>query len=149
MRPGSTDEAAQVELTNFEVNREINAALGQVEVTAKATIRDLRTGEEVVLIDGERLYESETTVRLKSEEDTAFLAELTQVGESFTGPIGKYVLREINLEAGTVIVDKEKAEGVEAETRVLSVESSTLQDEPLTESEISSQPQSFDYPFPF
>ena len=149
IRPGSTNDDAAVELTNFVVNREINTQEGLVEVTAKATIRDLRSGRELVLVDGELLYENDITVRLRSEDDATFLAELTQVGESFTGPLGNYILREINLEEGAVVIEKEGIEGVEAETRTLSAVASTSPDQSALEDQPASQPQSFGSPFLF
>lgn len=120
LRIGETDEASQVELLSFEINRMINAELGEVEIEAKATVRDLRTDAEVVLVEGEVLYETGVKATLASVEDPTFRIELSEAGVSFENAIGKYTLISINLEANSVTVEKMQTDGgEEAKTMTL------------------------------
>ncbi len=126
LRPGQSSDAAEVEVLDFEIDRQIDAEKGEVEVTAAATILDQRTGEKVTLTDGETLYESGVTVTLRSEEFPSFNVELTEAGETFKTPEAEYELLEINLEANSAKVEKKASpEDDEAEpiTRTLNARS--------------------------
>lgn len=123
MRPGTTNEASEVEVVSFKIDRRVYDN-SNIEVTAIATIRDQRSGKEVILNDNERLYEPEITVVFRSEEDAEVKIEL-QVDPSkpltrFETSAGQYVLQEINLEASTVTVEKQATEDTEAEILTLS-----------------------------
>lgn len=106
LRAGDTNEAAQVEVLDFSIERKINAQRGEVEVIAQATIRDLRTGEEVVLTEGERLFNSGVTVILRSNEDPSFNVELSKPGVTFENELSEYKLLSISLEENSVTVEK-------------------------------------------
>lgn len=155
LRPGGVSEAADVEVVDFSINRQIDAEKGEVEVTAEATIRDLRTGEELVLTDGERLFETGVTVILRSREDPTIDLELSEAGTEFSTPLGDYILRSINLEENSVTVEKlAPDEDSEAEIRTLtpSNEGAPAPDSTPTQSRNpSTQPtvDPADNPFPF
>ena len=123
IRPGEENVEAQVRVLDFEVKTEIDEA-SNVEVTTVATIKDLRSGEAVELIDGETLYNDEIQVVFRSEEHPDVLIELSVVdlpegGMSFKTPTADYTLRGINLEDNTVIVEKNATEELEAEILTL------------------------------
>ncbi|MDQ8194416.1 hypothetical protein QEH59_08260 [Coraliomargarita sp. SDUM461004] len=121
-RPGTEKEEAEIELLNFDIQR-IRDADNNIEVIAKATILDQRTGEEVVLTHGERRYDSGVTVVIRSNEDSSYVKELTEAPTEFEGPLGQYTLEEINLEETSVTVKKHAIEDGEPETVTLEVES--------------------------
>lgn len=130
-RPGDEKPAAEFKLLSFDINR-IRDADNNIEVVAKATILDQRTGEEVVLIHGERRYESGVTVIIRSELDASYRQELTQAPTGFTGPAGTYTLAEINLEDSSVTVEKLASEEREAEMRTLQARTSTSSTPPIS-----------------
>jgi len=105
-------------VVGFTIER-IKDEFQNITKVAKATILDQRSGKEVVLTDGERLYEDEVTVVIRSEQDSSVDLELTKEGESFETPSGKYVLEEINLEESTVTVKKLGDEEHEPEVKQL------------------------------
>lgn len=123
IRPGQENAEAEIKVLDFAIDREIDAD-NVVKVTAIATIEDQRSGKEIRLVDGERLFDSEITVVFSSEEDPEVEVELTITdlppeGISFETPAGRYILREINLEGQTVTVEKQATEESEARTRTL------------------------------
>jgi hypothetical protein len=118
-RPGDERPGAEFKLLSFDIER-IRDADNNIEVVAEATILDQRTGEEVVLVHGERRYESGVTVIIRSELDGSYRKELTDAPAEFEGPAGTYTLLEINLEDSSVTVEKHAAEEREAEIRMLS-----------------------------
>lgn len=120
LRPGDVKEGSEFKLLEFQIDR-IRDGDNNIDVVAKATILDERTGEEVVLVHGERRFDSGVTIEIGSEEDADFAATLSEVNAEFEGPIGTYTLQEINLEDSTVTVEKHAFDEVEAEVRVLSV----------------------------
>jgi len=122
-RPGDEKPEAEFKILDFDIQR-IRDGDSSIEVVAKATILDQRSGEEVVLRHGERRFDSGFTVMIGSEEDSAYAQELTEVPTQFEGPIGQYTLLEINLEESSVTVEKEGADEVEPETRTLSARGS-------------------------
>lgn len=124
LREGETNQASEVEVIDFEIDREINAEEGRVELTARATIRDLRTGETIVLIKDETLYESGVEVTLRSEQQPDFEIQLSEPGATFENDLGKYKLLKINLENQSVIVEKLPSEAdSESEVEELTLDS--------------------------
>ena len=121
-RPGEEKTEAEFKLLSFDVERLYNED-GNIQKIAKATILDQRSGEEVVLIAGERRYDSGFTAILRSDEDASFNIELTDAPAEFEGPMGRYTLLEINLEGSSVKVNKADSiskNGIsEAEIRIL------------------------------
>lgn len=117
-RPGDEKPGAEFKLLSFDIERNRDAD-NNIEIVAEATILDQRTGEEVVLVHGERRYESAVTVIIRSELDGSYQKELTEAPAEFEGPAGTYTLLEINLEDSSVTVEKHAAEEREAETRTL------------------------------
>lgn len=121
LRQGEKSEASEIELVEFVIERLINAELGKVEVHARATIRDLRRNEEVLLVKDEILYESGVKVLLRSAEDPNFSVELTEPGAQFENAIGRYELKAISIETNSVTVEKfPKPEGDESKIMTLS-----------------------------
>jgi hypothetical protein len=123
-RPGDEKAEAEFKVIDFDINR-IRDADNNIEVVAKASILDQRTGETVVLTHGEREFDDGVTVILRSEGNPAFQKELSKAPAEFEGPLGQYKLVEINLEDSSVTVEKQASEDEESESRVLSVRSGT------------------------
>ena len=119
-RPGDERPEAEFELLNFDIQR-IRDGDSSIEIVAKATIKDQRSGEEVVLTHGEVRYDSGFTVVIRSEEDASYIKEFGEAPTTFDGPVGQYTLLEINLEESAVTVEKLAAEQQESETRILTV----------------------------
>ena len=118
VRPGDEMTDAEFKLLSFDIQR-LRDEYNNIQKIARAIILDQRSGEEVVLIDGERRYDSGFTVVLRSDEDTSFNIELTDAPSEFEGPMGRYTLLEISLEGSSVKVNKD-ANGIsEAEIRIL------------------------------
>ena len=117
-RPGEEKPEAEFKLLSFDIERLYDED-NNIQKIAKATILDQRSGEEVVLIDGERRYDSGFTVILRSDEDASFKIELTDAPSEFEGPMGRYTLLEINLEGSSVKVNKGTDGISEAEIRIL------------------------------
>lgn len=124
IREGQVNEEAEVEVLDFTIKREIDAAVGKAVVTAIATILDKRSGEEVVLNDDERLLSAEVPVVFLSREDPDVRIELvidpSKPVTSFETPAGQFILQQINLEEQTVTVEKQATEDSEAVIRALS-----------------------------
>jgi hypothetical protein len=106
LRAGETSQASEVEIIDFTVDRQVNADEGQVEVTAQATIRDLRSDETITLVKDEILYESGVKVLLRSKQLPNFEIELSEPGSTFETELGEYKLLSINLEERSVVVEK-------------------------------------------
>jgi len=117
-RPGEEKPDAEFKLLSFNVER-LRDEYNNIKKVAKATILDQRSGEEVVLIDGERRYDSGFTVVIRSDVDASFNIELAEAASEFEGPTGHYTLLEISLEGSSVKVNKEATESAEAEIRIL------------------------------
>ena len=117
-RPGEEKTEAEFKLLSFDIERLYNED-GNIQKIAKATILDQRSGEEVVLIDGERRYDSGFTAILRSDEDASFNIELTDAPAEFEGPMGRYTLLEINLEGSSVKVNKDASDISEAKIQIL------------------------------
>ena len=117
-RVGEEKNEAGFELLSFDIERLYNED-GTIQTIAKATILDLRSGKEVLLTDAEPRYDSDLTAVIRSDEDASFNIELTDAPHEFEGPMGRYTLLEISLEASSVKVIKDANGNSEAETRVL------------------------------
>lgn len=142
IRPGQTNDEAEVEVLDFTIDREIDDN-NVVNVTVIATIMDKRSGETVKLVDGERLLESEISIIIRSKQDPEVLVQPTQVGDTFETPSGKYVLKEINLEDGSVTVEKQATDEFDAETRTLFAESKQEPDPVQPEKDTTETPTDF------
>ena len=113
------------------------------------TLLDQRSGEEVTLKHGERLYNDSTTIILRSNEDASVEIVLDQAPQSFETAAGKYQLQEINLEESSVTVKKLANQELEldSETEQLFL---TTSNEPETLTAADPEPksdQSFDFDF--
>lgn len=131
LRPGDENADSGFKLLSFDIQR-IRDGDNNIEVVAQAKILDQRSGEEVVLTHGERLYDSGVTVLIRSEEDAGFLQELSEAPATFEGPSAQYTLQEINLEESTVTVEKQAIEDEEPEVRTLKVRSGATPESPKT-----------------
>ena len=130
-RPGEEKSDAEFKLLSFDIERLIDED-NNIQKIAKATILDQRSGEEVVLIDGERRYDAGFTAILRSDEDASFNIELTDAPAEFEGPMGRYTLLEINLEGSSVKVNKYANGTVEAEIRILKARGTSSSSMPNT-----------------
>jgi hypothetical protein len=119
-RPGEERSDAEFKLLSFDVERLRNED-NNIQKVARATILDQRSGEEVVLIEGERRYESGFTVVIRSDEDASFNLEFADVASEFEGPAGHYTLLEINLEAPSIKVIKHASDPAESKIQILKV----------------------------
>lgn len=117
-RPGDEKLDADFKLLSFDIER-VRDADNNVEKKASAVILDLRSGEEVTLIHGDRLFDQAVTVVIRSAEDPTFEIVLNEAPAEFEGPTGQYTLEEINLEEFSVTVEKRGNEEIEPESRVL------------------------------
>ena len=132
VRPGDEKTDAEFKVLSFDIER-LRDVDNNIQKIARATILDLRSGEEVVLTHGERRYESGFTVVIRSDEDASFNLELAEVASEFEGPAGHYTLLEINLEAPSIKVNKHASDAVESEIRILKVRA----DEPSSKSPVA------------
>jgi len=134
-RPG--DEKADVEfkVISFEIAR-MQDENGGIAKVATGVILDQRTGEEITLVHGEKLFYEEVTVYVRSAEDPSFEFVTTSVDVpvDFEGPIGHYTLQEINLEESSVTVEKKGTEEFEPETRALVAKVASASSTPSDES---------------
>lgn len=136
-RPGDTTEEHEFEVTDFEIER-IRTDDGGIDKRATATIYDQRRETEIELVHGERRFDAGVTVVIRSKEDSSVDVELTEAPTEFETPSGIYTLQEINLEESSVTIKKQGTEDREAETSVLSVESSEPESTDETDLETSS-----------
>jgi len=120
VRPGDEKADAEFKVLSFDIER-LRDEDNNIQKIARATILDLRSGEEVVLTHGQRRYESGFTVVIRSDEDASFNLELAEVASEFEGPAGHYSLLEINLEAPSIKVNKHASDTLESEIRILKV----------------------------
>ncbi len=118
VRPGEENSDAEFKLLSYDIER-LRDENNMPSSVARATILDQRSGEEVVLIAGERRYDSGFTVVLRSDEDASFNIELTDAPSEFEGPMGSYTLLEISLEESSIKVIKHAVDAEEGETQTL------------------------------
>ena len=103
VRPSSGSIDSEFEVVSFSISR-LRDTDGNIKIDAKASILDNRTDQEVLLTHGERLYQEDVTVQIRSDENLDFKKELTEVPTTFKSLTAEYILREINLEESTVLV---------------------------------------------
>jgi hypothetical protein len=148
-RVGQVKAESGFELIDFNIER-IRKSESEIYKEAKATIMDMRSGEQVLLTQGEPLYDTGISVVLASRQDPSFNLELNEAGQAFKTSLGEYVLKEINLEQSTVTVEKKGNEERESETQLLSSGAPTTTINPRAESvttEAEETQESFDFVF--
>lgn len=146
-RIGQEKAAAEFKLLDFTIERLRDEDDNPYKIV-KATLLDQRTGEEVVLTHGERLFNDSFTITVRSEQDASVNIDLKEAPSEFETPAGKYVLQEINLEASTIKVEKLATDELEAETRTLNVRNTIEEDSPTVEApEADESSQLFDFAF--
>ncbi|HAV12429.1 MAG TPA: hypothetical protein DCX06_02880 [Opitutae bacterium] len=146
-RVGGVVSAAEFKVLDFQIKRISDPKEG-IYKEATAKILDQRTNEEVVLKHGERLYDDDVIVVIRSKQDTTVDIELTQAGATFETDLGQYVLKEIKLEESAVTVEKLGNEDREAETRRLTLQSSApaaVTPEPSTDTSSESDALEFNF----
>jgi len=145
-RPGDKKPGAEFEVLDFDIRR-IRDDDNNIDVVARATLLDQRSGEEVVLVHGERRYDSGVTVLIRSREHPDFEKVLTQAPVEFEGPEAKYTLLEINLEESSVTVEKQGTGEEESETRTLRVGSGNASPAPKPSPSLESNQEEQDNAF--
>jgi hypothetical protein len=149
-RIGQEEADFEFTLVNFTIERVRDANDLPFKI-AIVTLLDQRSGEEVILKHGERLYNDSTTIILRSEEDASVEIEITEVPQAFETAAGKYVLDEINLEDSSVTVKKLANDELEleeeTETLTLSAFSEETELSKATEPEVEADDQAFDFVF--
>lgn len=147
-RIGKEKATSEFTLVGFTIER-VRDGDGNISKIVVATLLDQRSGKEVILKHGERLYNDSTTIILRSKEDASVEIEITEVPQSFETTAGKYVLEEINLEESSVTVKKLANEELELESETEQLYLSTSNEEteiPATAPEPEAD-QSFDFAF--
>tara|TARA_B110001450_G_scaffold142058_1_gene133007 strand:- start:265 stop:1158 length:894 start_codon:yes stop_codon:yes gene_type:complete len=139
-RPGEEKSDAEFKLLSFVVERLRNED-NNIEKVARATILDLRSGEEVVLIEGERRYDSGFTVVIRSDEDASFNIELAEAAFEFEGPMGHYTLLEISLDESSIKVNKHSTDTEEEEIRILNARADDTSSMPLDTTPVKNAPE--------
>ncbi|MEM7791244.1 MAG: hypothetical protein AAF546_07575 [Verrucomicrobiota bacterium] len=130
-RVGDDIEDHDISIQSINIKRVGDAASGTLRKIATAVILDKRTGADVTLTHGERLFEDDLTITFKSDEDPLYQVELSRVGERFQSGEDSFVLREINLEESIVSVEKLETETTDSETKFLTARTTqTTEDEP-------------------
>lgn len=146
-RIGQTVADSEFKVLDFGIKRIVDPTEG-IYKEATVKILDLRTDEEVVLTHGERLFNDEVTVVVRSNEDSSVNIELNTAGETFETSLGQYILKEINLEESSITVEKQVNEELEAETKVLTALASQPEDTtPETPTEDTSKGDEPDFIF--
>ena len=140
VRPGEEKSDAEFKLLSFVVERLRNED-NNIEKVARATILDLRSGEEVVLIEGERRYDSGFTVVIRSDEDASFNIELAEAAVEFEGPTGHYTLLEISLDESSIKVNKHSTDTEEEEIRILNARADDTSSMPLDTTPVKNAPE--------
>jgi hypothetical protein len=150
-RIGQEKAKSEFTLVDFTIER-VRDADGNISKIVIATLLDQRSGEEVVLKHGERLYTDTTTVVLGSKEDASVEVVLQEAPKAFETAAGKYVLEAINLEESSVTVKKLANDELELEEETQTLILSPLNEETTTsettETEIEDDDdQAFDFSF--
>ncbi|MFQ3225335.1 MAG: hypothetical protein ACI8Z5_001595 [Lentimonas sp.] len=114
VRVGQEKPKSEFQLVDFSIER-MKDKDGNISKIVVATLLDQRTGEEVILTHGERLYNDLVTVILRSEEDASIEVVLQEAPKAFDTALGKYALEQINLEDSSVTVKKLGDEELETE----------------------------------
>jgi hypothetical protein len=140
-RPGEERSDAEFKLLSFDVERLRNKD-NNIQKVARATILDQRSGEEVVLIEGERRYDSGFTVVIRSDEDASFNIELAEAAVEFEGPTGHYTLLEISLDESSIKVNKHSTDTEEEEEmQILKARADDPSSMPLDATQLKNAPE--------
>ena len=149
-RVGQEKAKSEFKLVDFTIERVKDKDLNTSKVVI-ATLLDTRSGEEVILTHGERLYNDVTTVVLRSNEDASIEVVLQEAPKSFETALGKYVLEQINLEESSVTVKKQGNEELEledeTETLYLSAPSEETDIPATVEAKEGANSDAFDFAF--
>ncbi|MFT5837036.1 MAG: hypothetical protein ACI9ZV_000539 [Candidatus Azotimanducaceae bacterium] len=145
-RPGDVKVSAEFKLLSFDIER-IRDSDNNIQKVATAVILDQRSGEEVALIHGERLFDFGVTVVIKSAENPSFEKVLTEAFTDFEGPSGSYSLKEINLEESSVLVEKKGLDDVLPEVRTLRVRNESKESPPINTPATTEKEDMFDFTF--
>lgn len=148
-RIGDQNAKSEFTLVDFTIER-VKDKDGNISKNVDVTLLDQRSGEQVILTHGERLYNDSTTIILRSNEDASVEIVLDEAPQSFETAAGKYLLQEINLEESSVTVKKlaNQALELDSETEQLFLTSPSEQLETLTTADPETESdQSFDFDF--
>lgn len=147
-RVGQEKADSEFTLVDFTIDR-VRDADENIFKNVFATLLDHRTGKEVILRHGERLYKDSVTIVLRSEQDPTVEVVITEAPQAFETAVGKYILEEINLEAFSVIVKKHSDDQFESETKQLTLSASSTQTtiSESSESTIDTVSDTFDFVF--
>jgi len=147
-RVGQAKDAAEFTLLDFTIER-VRDADGNISKNVNVTLLDQRSGEEVILTHGERLYNDSTTIILRSDQDASVEIVLSEAPQSFETAAGKYLLQEINLEESSVTVKKlaNQALELDSETKQLDLTTSNESEILTTADPEPESDQSFDFDF--
>jgi len=147
-RIGDQNAEAEFTLLDFTIER-VKDKDGNISKNVNVTLLDQRSGEEVTLKHGERLYNDSTTIILRSNEDASVEIVLDEAPQSFETAAGKYLLQEINLEESSVTVKKLANQELEldSETKQLDLTTSNESEILTTADPEPESDQSFDFDF--
>ena len=147
-RIGDQNAEAEFTLLDFTIER-VKDKDGNISKNVNVTLLDQRSGEEVTLKHGERLYNDSTTIILRSNEDASVEIVLDEAAQAFETAAGKYLLQEINLEESSVTVKKlaNQALELDSETVQLYLTTSNEPEIPTTADPEPGSDQSFDFDF--
>ena len=142
--------ASEFTVLNFVIDR-IRSRDGNIRKLAVATLRDHRDARKLYLTHGERYYEENATVILRSKEDPAFEMKITEEPPvAFETSLAEYILEKINLEKSSVTVRRINSDGSQAGIEQLYPvpTNEALQKSPDTiESKVKQEPQTFEFQF--
>jgi len=147
-RIGDQNAKSEFTLVDFTIER-VKDQDGNISKNVNVTLLDQRSGEEVTLKHGERLYNDSTTIILRSNEDASVEIVLDEAAQAFETAAGKYLLQEINLEESSVTVKKlaNQALELDSETVQLYLTTSNEPEIPTTADPEPGSDQSFDFDF--
>ena len=147
-RIGDQNAKSEFTLVDFTIER-VKDKDGNISKNVDVTLLDQRSGEQVILTHGARLYNDSTTIILRSNEDASVEIVLDEAPQSFETAAGKYLLQEINLEESSVTVKKLANEALEldSETEQLYLTASNESEIVTTTDSETESDQSFDFNF--
>jgi hypothetical protein len=148
-RVGDQKAEAEFTLLDFTIER-VRDTDGNISKNVNVTLLDQRSGEEVTLKHGERLYNDSTTIILRSNEDASAEIVLDEAPQAFETAAGKYLLQEINLEESSVTVKKLANQALELDSETEQLYLTTPSEQPETLTTADPEPesdQSFNFDF--
>ena len=147
-RIGDQNAKSEFTLVDFTIER-VKDKDGNISKNVDVTLLDQRSGEQVILTHGERLYNDSTTIILRSDQDASVEIVLDEAPQSFETAAGKYLLQEINLEDSSVTVKKlaNQALELDSETEQLYLTTSNESEILTTTDPEPESDQSFDFDF--